>query len=256
MDTAPDLPRNIPNFRDFGGCEIAENSQIRPGRLFRSSHFGNVDEKDVSRLDRLGISLLVDLRVPDERARQPNRWPGDNCTTVALNDDVPDFFVTLLKAGTIDLQVAHRYMEECYRTIPVTPSYKALFARAFAEMGRQRGSVVIHCLSGKDRTGILSALILHCLGASQDAIEADFLKTNAPAELDPRIIEYRRMISAIPSADVTDDAIRVMAGVSADLIRYSFASLAGQFGSVDVYLEQELGVTRDVKQALRDTYLC
>lgn len=256
MNAAPDLPRNIPNFRDFGGCDAAENGRIRSGRLFRSSHFGNVDEEDKSRLDQLGISLLVDLRVPDERARQPNRWPDDNCTTVALNDNIPDFFIALLKAGTINLEVANQYMEDCYRTIPFDPSYKALFARTFAEMGQQRGGLVIHCLSGKDRTGILSALVLHCLGASKDAIEADFLKTNAPPELGPRITEYRRMISAIPSADVTDDAITVMAGVSSDLIWYSFASLTDQFGTVDAYLEQALGVTKDVKKALRTAYLC
>lgn len=255
MNVARDLPRNVPNFRDFGGCAVAGNGQIKSGRLFRSSHFGSVDEADMARLDQLGVSLLVDLRVPDERARLPNRWQRPHCTVVALNENVPDFFVTLLKSGRIDLKVANQYMEDCYRTLPQDPSYKAIFANAFAELGRQHGGVVIHCLSGKDRTGILSALILHCLGASYDAIEADFLKTNAPAELGPRITAYHAMISAIPSANVTGDAIEVMAGVTSHLIRLSFESLAEQYGSVDAYLEHELGVTKDVREALRASYV-
>ena len=64
----------VRNFRDFGGYETP-HGRVRTGRLFRSGHYHEATDEDLAFLNGLGVGFHVDLRRPDERDRQPNKWP-------------------------------------------------------------------------------------------------------------------------------------------------------------------------------------
>ena len=75
----------IYNFRDFGGYDTADGPVAR-GRLFRSASFHDATEADIARLEAMEVRFLVDLRRPEERAFEPNRWPGENRRSI-FNDE-------------------------------------------------------------------------------------------------------------------------------------------------------------------------
>src|SRR5438067_10530948 len=67
----------IHNFRDFGGYATAGGGRMPTGRLFRSANHHRASDADLERLRALGLSVIVDLRQPAERQREPSRrWDG------------------------------------------------------------------------------------------------------------------------------------------------------------------------------------
>ena len=78
---------SVHNFRDFGGY-AAGDRRMATGRFFRSANHALATDADLERLAGLNIAAVVDLRRPDERARQPSRrWPGFGGLVVENHDD-------------------------------------------------------------------------------------------------------------------------------------------------------------------------
>ena len=110
--------------------------------------------------------------------------------------------------------------------------------------------LVFHCTAGKDRTGIAAALFYHILGVDWDTIRADYELSNYYRQeeneeyvsqfklygLDPRMVE----------------SIMLNYGDQLDAI---IASIETQYGSLDTYLDKELGVNDSVANQLREMYL-
>src|SRR5579863_10562569 len=63
------------NFRDYGDYATAAGARIRPGRLYRSAHHGRATDADLEAIAALDIAVVVDLRRPNERDREPSRRP-------------------------------------------------------------------------------------------------------------------------------------------------------------------------------------
>jgi protein tyrosine/serine phosphatase len=253
-DRVFDLQRVV-NFRDFGGYETAEGGCVKRGVLFRSAHFAEASDTDVSRLNGLGVGVVVDLRRPEERAREPNRWPGESGRTVS-NDEgsaegLPPHLMALMQADITAESVAG-YMFNTYRDFPFDPRHVDLYRRWFSELSTIDGAVVIHCAAGKDRTGLGCALTLHVLGVGEEAIFADYEFTNAVLDLDsrmPRIIE--RMEERL-GRTFDPEAVRPMLGVNPDYLRAALDVIETRSGSIDSYLENVLGVGPAERSALRE----
>ena len=91
----------IHNFRDFGGYATACGRRLKSGRLFRSANHHHASDADLARMRELGLAVIVDLRQPDERTREPSRrWDGFACELVQndLTENHLDF-IGLRQAG-------------------------------------------------------------------------------------------------------------------------------------------------------------
>ena len=178
------------NFRDFGGWETADSGKVARGKLFRSAAFNDASEADIARLDAMGLKFLVDLRRPEERRHEPNRWPGETCR-VFINDTgaegvaLPPHLVALLQSD-LTAQSTYDYMMSLYQEIPFDPRLISLYRDWFREVG-EGGVGVVHCAAGKDRTGIACALTLFALGVDEEAVFADYEFTNAAVDLEKRM---------------------------------------------------------------------
>jgi hypothetical protein len=155
------------NFRDLGGLPTEDGRTTRRGVVYRSAtlHDCGADEAAVLR-DRLAIGCVVDLRTPDEIADQgaasATAW-GVRCV------NLPVLPPPLPPAGPADLLTRYlAYLEHS------TPNVVA----ALALLGREAPRpVAIHCTSGKDRTGVVTGLLLRLVGVTRDAVAEDYAAT-------------------------------------------------------------------------------
>jgi protein-tyrosine phosphatase len=162
------------NFRDLGGYRTSDGLTVGWRRLFRADGLHRLSEADHLRLIELGVTTVIDLRTVDE-AEQRGRFPVDQ---------VPVRYVDL---PLMDVLPAMEEMPSWSEASYVAGRYAAMVSegapaltRAFDVLG-STGSLpaVFHCSAGKDRTGVLSALILAFFGVPDETIVEDYALSGA-----------------------------------------------------------------------------
>lgn len=233
------------NFRDFGGYDTVTGARLARGRLWRSAHFANASDDDVERLGDLGVSFIVDLRRPDERQLEPNRWPGAGVHTHTSDggagQGLPPHLMALLR-DDLTAESCAAYMRETYRGFPFDPRLVTLYRAWFADLATRDGAAVIHCAAGKDRTGLGCALTLIALGVPEDAVYADYEFTNQAVDIPARLPRIQANMEKRLGRPVRPEALEPMLGVDVDYLREAFRAIDAKYGGVPAYLESELGV--------------
>lgn len=180
------------NFRDLGGLPLAGGGRLREGRLYRSDTLQALTAADVDLLvGRLGLRTVVDLRLAAE-------VEGEGRGLLAGRPEVRFVDAPLAMARTEGIapeRVLEHLYEECLQSDSLPRAVERIAAHADAP-------TLFHCAAGKDRTGIVAALVLALAGVEREAIVADYLRSAAAM---PRMIErfrtwprYRRHIDAVP----------------------------------------------------------
>jgi protein-tyrosine phosphatase len=243
------------NFRDFGGWDTTDGAKVARGKHWRSAAFHDATEADITRLDAMGMQFLVDLRRPEERRHEPNKWPGE-AIRVFVNDEgaegvaLPPHLVALLQSD-LSAQSTRNYMMSLYREIPFDPRLIRLYRDWFGELA-EGGAGVIHCAAGKDRTGIGCALTLLALGVDEETVFADYDFTNQAVDLEKRMPRIQASMEERLSRKLDPEALRPMLGVEVDYLRNALDAIEAKHGSVLAYMEQELGVGERERAVLRD----
>ena len=245
------------NFRDFGGYDTP-HGQVARGKLFRSAAFHDATDADIGKLDALNVRFLVDLRRPDERNHEPNRWPGENCRSIS-NDEgaqsagLPPHLVALLQSDLSPASV-RQYMLGLYREIPFDPRLIKLYRDWFAELS-EGGVGVIHCAAGKDRTGIGCALTLLMLGVDEETVFADYEFTNQAVDLEKRMPRIQARMEERLARKLDPESLRPMLGVDVDYLRATMETIEAKQGGVVTYLRDVIGVGDDEVANLRTRLL-
>ncbi len=243
----------VHNFRDFGGWPAMGGAQVARGVLFRSGHLARATDDDLDTIDGLGLHALADLRQPAEREREPNRpLPAPPALILQAArggyDEAPH--VQFLREADLSTRAVHAYMISAYQRIPAEPHHQAIFAQVFQALMQGR-PVLVHCAAGKDRTGILAALILLALGVSAETVMDDYLLTNTAVDIGALLPAVARRVGAQTGKTVEPEALRPMLGVEADFLRAALAVT----GPVERYLETALGIGTREREALRRALL-
>lgn len=242
------------NFRDFGGWEAADGVKVARGRLFRSASFHDATDADIEKLDAMGLSFLVDLRRPEERAHEPSRWSNEQCRVI-FNDEgaqgpaLPPHLIALLESDLTPVSTRN-YMISLYREIPFDPRLIRLYRDWFAEL-LAGGSGVIHCAAGKDRTGVGCALTLLALGVDEEAVYADYEFTNEAVDLASRMPRIQQRMEERLGRTLNAEALRPMLGVHVDYLRTALGEIDDKYGSALAYMEQAIGVGASERETLR-----
>jgi protein-tyrosine phosphatase len=233
-----------PNFRDMGGYRTTDGKQLRWGVVYRSGQLSALTENDYKYLASVGLRLVCDFRVDSERQRAPTKWQGASAPEIVATS-----IDTVSYAGQAKNITEH--MQNVYNRMPFDGAgqYAALFRR----MIDGNVPVLLHCTSGKDRTGFFSALLLTMLGVQHDTVVEDFLLTNKYLVPDERIPELakqmqeRQKLAALPDADT----VRTASGVLASNLEIGFRAINEKYGSVENYAREALKLSAGDMKKLR-----
>ncbi|MGH9001118.1 MAG: tyrosine-protein phosphatase [Acidimicrobiia bacterium] len=156
------------SFRDLGGLPAGGGRRTRSGLVFRSNCLQNLTAADLELLDdEVGLSTIVDLRSPDEIVRDglPDRPGGVRYANVPL----------MMESR---LELLHQPGGLAVRYRQYLDAGAAGLIRVLEMMSAGEAlPLVFHCTAGKDRTGVVAAVLLACLTVERDVIVGDYCAT-------------------------------------------------------------------------------
>jgi protein tyrosine/serine phosphatase len=242
----------VDNFRDYGDYPAAGGRRLKRGVLYRSAAHSQATDADLETLAALNIAVVVDLRRKEEREREPSRRPPGFSGAVIVNDQAheEDSWRNHVSSGKLTVESSRAYLIDYYRKAPFDERHVELFSRYFHALAEAEGPVLIHCAAGKDRTGILAALTHHLAGVHADDIAADYLLTNDPDRLARRLPLVSQTIQELSGHPPEPEAVMMVMGVDTLYLDTAFAAIAERHGGADGYLEEVLGVTPALRDAL------
>ena len=213
------------NFRDVGGRPTQAGRRIRTGLLFRSDALHHMTPSDVERVrDVLGVRTVVDLRSGVERETEP---PAALCAPPVALHHVPFFDRDRSSAGagaSLSLAQLYALMMQFARA----PIVQAVEILASAD-----SPAVFHCAAGKDRTGVLAAVVLGALDVPDELIVDDYADTRHALE---RILARLRESRSYDYVfdELPPETLHAEPETMADLL----AHVRARYGSMRGYLRE------------------
>lgn len=157
------------NFRDVGGYRGLGGRTVRWRRLFRSDSLAGLTEHDRDTFQALGVRTVIDLRNDEEVAEQGTVPAWDGLTRQHLPPPHLDWTAAPNRHGD-DVQ---QYLVDRY--VGLCEDGATSLVRVLAALAEPaHAPAVVHCVAGKDRTGVVCALTLALLGVADDDIDADY----------------------------------------------------------------------------------
>ena len=231
------------NFRDLGGYVGAGGRGVRWRRLFRSDHLAGLTPDDERALQELGVVRAFDFRGVDERSAVPYDLKGMTQYSLPIEPTVVQRMKDLLESGhqitpadTVEL------MRQTYQAFVHDNAPR--FGSLFQHLLENDAPLVFHCTAGKDRTGFAAALILLSLGVPRDIVMQDYLLTN----------ELYRMPGP-KSSHAPQEVLNVLWRVRESFLNAALQAVDADYGGVDAYLVDELGVGTRERSRLEELYL-
>lgn len=241
------------NFRDFGGLLAHDGRRVKPKHLFRAGDLHQLSEQDCSILRDIPLRVILDYRDQEECRVKPDKlWQGVAYHAVPANPEGQLVNGNLEKLTTetladIDARV---WMSDFYRRLPfANPAYRELVAQMAA---KPEGAIVQHCAFGKDRTGVGSALVLFALGADEETIMADYLRTGEV------LAPYREQLLEQYSATLGPRALQqftYLLEANPDFLRAAIHAINERYGSAATWLAQDYQLDSARCEQLREHYL-
>ena len=231
------------NFRDLGGYATADGRTVRWRQIFRSNHLGHLTEDDAAMLREFGVRRAFDFRGTEERTAAQCGIPEITVHSLPVEPTVVAALRAIVAGGTpLSTDHAVAVMRESYSGYVQhnTQRYRTLFAHLLEDST----PLVIHCTAGKDRTGFACALILHTLGVPRETISEDYLLTNQFYRRDPN-----------HSTDLPDEIRQVLGSVREEFIAAAFEAIDADYGDLETYLRDGLGLGKTERTHLEARYL-
>lgn len=154
------------NFRDVGGYETTDGGVTRWGCLYRSDALHNLTASAQQKLIEMGLRTIVDVRTDAERQANPDALPAGGPTVIAC--PIPNYS-TLTPRAPESLTEVYNFMLDHLGDALVEAI--RILARPLAL------PAVLHCAAGKDRTGVVTALLLSSVGVPDEIVVSDFAAT-------------------------------------------------------------------------------
>ncbi|WP_428950993.1 tyrosine-protein phosphatase [Streptomyces sp. cg35] len=257
--TEPEL-FGVRNFRDVGGLPTVDGRSVRPGVLYRSGHLAHATAEDAAFLAGLGLHTVFDFRnAADQRLEGADvELPGVRNVNLPLSDpaDGAEFW-QMVRDG--DIEQLRSLLSEGRAADRMITSYRSIITQRTAEHSRVLRSIaedsvpaLMHCAAGKDRAGLSIAVTLLAVGVERDAIEADYLESNAKHR---RYKVRRSGTSADAYSPEVMELLSPLFDARSTYLHAAFDTIEQTWGGTDRYFEEGLGLTAAERDRLRERLL-
>ena len=259
--------KSVPNSRQLGGYVAFDGRKVRKNCIVRSSRLKHLTAEDASQLMKLGLNTIIDLRMPEEAAADPDintegfRFFDCPLSSVEISDyqnKVKDKFITATDPKERSFYLFEYLscikMEDMYINVLTSEGSVRSLRRVFEILtDPDTEGILFHCTSGKDRTGIVAALILHVLGVGIEDIRLDYY-ASAVATFAATEAMAQNLRKEHYSEDAIDE-VRYFNGIGQYIAEGAYKRITEEYGSVDKYLSDVIGLTAFNIDRLREKYL-
>lgn len=226
------------NCRDMGGLAAPNGKHTRWGLVIRSDSLSSLTTGDLEYLASIPVATVVDFRSGNEAGKKPDRLPK-GARAVHLPVLPGRFDSTLTREEQIASIGAVKLMEHMVRLLVEVPEIIAGYREFFRLLQDEANlPLLFHCSAGKDRTGHAAALFLFSLGVDTDTVLRDYL-ASAKYLQEKFAVQMAARPSWAPLFTVKEEYLRV-----------AIQTIEAKSGSVEAYLEEELGVDRAKMRSL------
>lgn len=223
------------NIRDLGGYPRSSGGTTRWNRILRGEALHHLSAQSVETVIDRGLALVIDLRGPHETTTTAHPFsdhPQVAYRNIALFDALSPIALT-----ETPFDMAQRYRDALDRCgARMAEVLRALIAAP-------DGIVLVHCTAGKDRTGIVAALLLSAAGVARDDIAEDYALT-ASAEGMIRHLRERALAAGTPAEHI-DCVLASDASTMLSMLEH----LDSEHGGIHAYFEK-IGLAPNEVQTL------
>lgn len=220
------------NFRELAYKNIKE------GKLFRSATLYELSPEDQKLLSDKNIKVIVDLRSPEEIAGKPDTQI-DGINNISLTLSVIEDAKPVVYRG---LELPD--LIECYQQL-VAINLKETWSKIFDLLLNSDGGILFHCSQGKDRTGVVCAMVLCALGVDKETIFNDYLLTNQ----NPVFFGNQNMPKEI------QEILADYFSAKAEYLQASFNYIDKAYGSFDNFLRDCCSLDESKLKQIKEKYL-
>lgn len=257
------------NFRELGGYPTEDGRRVKWRRLFRSGKLDRLTAASIPQAAALGIGTVVDLRYPNEvethatpRDAFPNAqflfWTPRETKPQATDTGSPRRWTTIIENH--DAEGLRRVMQEKY--VRYLTSHGDLIRSMLTRLAESDAPLLFHCAAGKDRTGVVAAVLLSLLGVDRATIEQDYLlsqmhlqeKMEAWAAGGAAAYQqYGDLMRLIGEHGI--ESTRPLFAADVQYLRHLFDTVDRRYGSFFSYVKHQLKLTDAHIDNLRDKLL-
>lgn len=240
------------NFRDLGGYMTADGRVTKWEVLYRAGSPAGLTAADQAELARRGIRTVCDLRATEEREAEPNPYVAAKTDVTYWTRDYAAGAGDLMQVlGGADASAAksRAAMIGFYRQLP--REHAASFRQMFAYLAEGKVPLAFNCSAGKDRTGTAAALVLTLVGVPRETVVADYALSDDLVDYMARLDEEGAGEGPYAAlARMPREVVAPLLASDPAYIEAALDAMAASHGSVEAFIEQELGVTPAMKRAI------
>jgi len=252
---------SVPNFRDLGGYENIDGKTIKKNLLYRANQLSGITEEDMQKIAGLNLKNVFDLRTDPERSSRPDELPSDvNLVVLDVLADAENANPAILEQLMKNPQKANEELGggkaeagfiESYKQFITLPSAQKAFGELYLTISdKDQLPAVFHCTTGKDRTGWAAAALLTLLEVPHDVVMEDYLQSNEFI-----LAKYKNVIDAFVNAGGDKKIPEAILGVKKEYLEAAFSEMRKNYGTIEKYFSEGLGIDAEHQKALKDNFL-
>ena len=232
------------NFRDLGGYPTQNGHHVKWGRIYRSADVGKLTDADLKTIEDRNVTVVCDLRGPDEYKQSPDRLPA-GVTRIELpagSETTPTVVDYTKMNGDSLMRVFYGKIDH------FKAKYKPMFDQLLAL--ESDDALMFHCTAGKDRTGVGAALILSALGVDEDLIMKDYAATDVywkPGR--------EKIVAQMKQAGMSEEMLKPMMVANPAYLEKTFVAIDAEYGSMDKFLAEVIELTPEKLSKLQAMYV-
>ncbi|WP_326110105.1 tyrosine-protein phosphatase [Bacillus altitudinis] len=233
----------LANFREVGGLQTTDQMVIKQGMIYRSADLSRLTKQDILTFSTLGIQTICDLRTSSERKSHPPKiMEHDKIVHIPMQPDsmMPSkwtmFRMLIAEGKSLSFTPI---MKDVYQSMLY--ERKKEIQQLFTLLSDEKNyPLMLHCTSGKDRTGFLSALIQLAAGVPVHTVLSEYMRSNEGVKM--LVKRQERFVRMMSLYRVSKEQIQPLLGVQQDYLEDVLNEMMDTYGNAERYLVEACAV--------------